>query len=117
MKYIIIITIFFSTTLLAEEFGNSINPLSPTFGMSKKAIKAKRIYRSNLKKRCRFTGAVLAQMHTQDEWEEIKEIGNFKKEIYNLCPRSKYIIKDEWIELLYYFMYNYASDAGTFPKC
>jgi len=96
---------------------NSINPLSPFFGMSKKALKAKKIYKNNFKKRCRFTGSVLAQMHTKDEWEELMDEGEFKNEIYKLCPRSKFIIKEEWIKPLYYFMYNYASDAGTFPKC
>jgi len=115
MRYFIIFTLIFS--FIQADMDNSINPLGPTFGMSGKVLKAKRIYRNNFKRKCRFTGAVLAKMHTQDEWEEFKENGNFKNEIYRVCPRSQGIIKDEWIEPLYYFMYNYASDAGTFPKC
>ena len=115
MKYIIILTFIFS--FIKADNSSSINPLGPTFGMSKMALKAKRIFRNNLKRKCRFTGAFLAKMHTQDEWEEFKENNQFKHEIYRVCPRSRYLIKDKWIEPLYYFMYNYASDAGTFPKC
>ena len=115
MKYLIIFSVLCS--FIQAGMDNSINPLGPTFGMTKKALKAKRIYRHNLKRKCRFTGAILAKMHTQDEWEELRENGNFRNEIYRVCPRSKDIIKDDWIEPLYYFMFNYASDAGTFPKC
>ncbi|WP_200763699.1 cytochrome C [Nitrosophilus alvini] len=80
--------------------------------------KGQKLYQKKLKKPCGMTGAKFAAMHTQDEWEEIKESGKFKEEIHKICPKVKpESIKEKWIQHLYDFVYEYASDSGNVPSC
>ncbi|NPA82700.1 MAG: cytochrome C, partial [Epsilonproteobacteria bacterium] len=65
-----------------------------------------------------FNGAKMSAMHTQDEWEEIKEAGKLEDEIIKLCPKvKKGYLKDKWLDDLYDFFYKYASDSGNVPSC
>ena len=49
--------------------------------------KGQRIFKKKLRRYCRFSGVRFARKHTQDEWEEIWDDGNFKKETKKICPR------------------------------
>jgi len=81
-------------------------------------VKGQKLYSKKLKKACGFSGSKFAAKHTQDEWESIKEEGNFKSEIGNICPNANLDkIKDSWINHIYDFSYEYASDSGNVPSC
>ncbi len=80
--------------------------------------KGQKIYLKKLKKACGFNGAKMSAMHTQDEWEEIKESGKLEDEIIKLCPKvKKGYLKKKWLDDLYDFFYKYASDSGNVPSC
>lgn len=77
----------------------------------------KTIFRKKLKRICGFTGAKFVQYHTRDEWDALKENGEFRIELYRICPKTSTIIRDGWIEPLYSFSRTYALDTGKFPSC
>ena len=65
-----------------------------------------------------MTGAKFAAQHTQDQWSAINDAGNFKSEIGKICPDADLSkIKDKWLEDLYDFSNEYASDSGNVPSC
>ena len=77
--------------------------------------KGKKIYMKKLKAACGFSGAKFAVKHTQDEWEKIKGAGKFKEEVLKICPGAK--LKDKYVNDVYDFAYEYASDSGNVPSC
>ena len=82
--------------------------------------KGKKVYMKKLKAPCGFSGAKFAVKHTQDEWEKIKGAGKFKDEIVKICPKAEKTVsklKDKYINDLYDFSYEYASDSGNVPSC
>jgi len=79
--------------------------------------KGQKLFKKKLRKKCRFSGVKFARHHTQDEWEEIFDDGNFPKEAKKICPRLKLKkIKPSWWEHIYEFSHMYAKD-GKVPKC
>lgn len=82
------------------------------------AVKGQKLYSKKLKKSCGMTGAKFAAKHSQDEWEEINNSGNFEKEIIKICPNIKEgEIKKSWQKHIYDFSYEYANDSGNVPSC
>ena len=80
--------------------------------------KGQKLFTKKLKGACSMTGAAMAGKHTQDEWSEIKEAGKFKEEIGVICPETNLDkIKDSWIDDIYDFSFEYASDSGNVPSC
>jgi hypothetical protein len=77
--------------------------------------KGKKIYMKKLKAACGFNGAKFARVHTQDEWEAIKEAGKFGGEVKKICPKSK--MKAKYENDVYDFSYEYAKDSGNVPSC
>ena len=77
--------------------------------------KGKKIYMKKLKTPCGFTGAKFARIHTQDEWEAIKEAGKMGEEIKRICPKSQ--LKPKYENDIYDFSYEYAKDSGNIPSC
>jgi hypothetical protein len=77
--------------------------------------KGKKIYMKKLKAACGFSGAKFATKHTQDEWEKIKGAGKFQEEVAKICPGAK--LKDKYVNDVYDFAYEYASDSGNVPSC
>ena len=86
--------------------------------VSADAVKGQKLFIKKLKNECGFNGAKFAAKHTQDEWAKINEAGKFKEEIGKICPNANLEeIKDSWIEHLYDFSREYASDSGNVPSC
>jgi len=79
------------------------------------AAKGKKIYMKKLKAACGFSGAKFATKHTQDEWEKIKGAGKFQEEVAKICKGAK--LKDKYVNDVYDFAYEYASDSGNVPSC
>ena len=80
--------------------------------------KGQKLYLKKLKKACGFNGAKMSAKHTQDEWETIKNDGKLEDEIIKICPKvKKGYLKDKWMNDIYDFFYNYASDSGNVPSC
>ena len=77
--------------------------------------KGKKIYMKKMKAACGFSGAKFATKHTQDEWEKIKGAGKFKEEAQKICPGLK--LKDKYVNDVYDFSYEFASDSGNVPSC
>ncbi|MCH9813059.1 MAG: cytochrome C [Epsilonproteobacteria bacterium] len=80
------------------------------------ASKGQKLYLKKLKKACGMNGAKFAAQHTQDEWEEIRENGQFGQEVQNLCPNVK-SFNQRWEKDIYEFCYEYANDSGNVPSC
>lgn len=87
-----------------------------TTTVSADPAKGQKLYMKKLKKACGFTGAKMAAKHTQDEWEKIKESGKLEDEIKKQCPNVK-DVKDKYLDDLFDFFYEYASDSGNVPSC
>ncbi len=77
--------------------------------------KGKKIYMKKMKSSCGFSGAKFATKHTQGEWEKIKGAGKFATEAAKICPGLK--LKDKYVNDVYDFAYEYASDSGNVPSC
>ncbi|WP_295421553.1 cytochrome C [Sulfurovum sp.] len=77
--------------------------------------KGQKLYMKKMKAVCGFTGAKFAAKHTQDEWEAIKGAGKFAEEAAKICPGLK--LKPKYINDIYDFSYEYASDSGNVPSC
>ena len=79
--------------------------------------KGQKYYTKKLKKACDFSGAKMAGMHTQDEWEEIFEEGKLVEEIQKQCPNMRGEIDEKWQKHLFDFFWKYGSDSGEVPAC
>jgi len=92
---------------------------SPTLALaeSPSVKKGQKIFKKKFRKKCRFSGVRFARHHTQNEWENIYDDGEFEKEAKRICPRLDLKkIKSSWWKNVYEFSYMYASD-GKVPKC
>ncbi len=81
-------------------------------------VKGQKLYQKKLKSPCGFTGAKMAQKHSQDEWEELNDDGEIAAEIKRICPKTpSSALKDKYIPHYYDFFYEYANDSGNVPSC
>ena len=87
-----------------------------TTTVSADPAKGQKLYLKKLKKACGINGAKMAAKHTQDEWEKIKESGKLEEELKAQCPNLK-DVKDKYLDDLFDFFYEYASDSGNVPSC
>ena len=87
--------------------------------VSADVAKGQKLFIKKLKPGCGFTGAKMAQKHSQDEWEEInEEEGGVAAEIKKICPKTpNNAIKEKYIQHYYDFFYEYANDSGNVPSC
>jgi hypothetical protein len=80
------------------------------------AEKGQKLYSKKIKENCNGkSGADFAATHTQFEWMEINEGGTFIEEVKIICPDAT--VKEGWVEHLYDFANEYASDSGNVPSC
>jgi len=80
------------------------------------AGKGQKIYIKDLKPACGFDGGTMAKKHTQSEWKAIQDAGKLNEELLKQCPEAK-PLKDAYIEHVFDFLHNYASDSGNVPAC
>jgi hypothetical protein len=80
------------------------------------AGKGQKIYIKEMKAPCGFDGGTMAKKHTQAEWKAIQDAGKLNEELIKQCPKAA-PLKDVYIEHVYDFLYNYASDSGNVPAC
>ncbi len=86
--------------------------------LSASSVKGQKLFIKKFKKPCGMNGAKFAAKHSQDEWQEIMDNGNFKKEFVKICPNvNESDIKDSWVEHIFEFSYEYANDSGNVPSC
>ena len=78
--------------------------------------KGQKLYQKKLKKPCGFSGAKMAGMHSQFEWEDINDEGMLLEEIQKQCPKVK-SLKESYLPHLFDFFYEYANDSGNVPSC
>jgi len=84
--------------------------------------KGQKFYIRKLKQICKKdginNGGELAKKHTQEEWQTIANKGMLKNEIDKICPSvKKKDIKTKYLNYIYDFLYNFASDSGNVPSC
>jgi hypothetical protein len=84
--------------------------------LSADVAKGQKLYQKKLKKKCGFSGAKMAGLHSQFEWEDINDEGKLLEEIQKQCPKVKNL-KEKYLEHLYDFFYEYANDSGNVPSC
>lgn len=77
--------------------------------------KGQKIYLKKLKRKCGMNGAEMARKHTQAEWKTIGTDG-LEAEVKKQCPKVKRI-KSRYLQHIYDFLHNYASDSGNVPSC
>jgi hypothetical protein len=82
--------------------------------MVSKSEIGQKIFRKKLRHVCRFSAAHFSQMHTVDEWQQLKNSNQFRIEIYKICPKSKHIVKKQWVEPLFALAVIYAKDTGQY---
>lgn len=75
------------------------------------AENGKRIYKKNLKVHCAMSASKFASRHSQDEWEEIYDAGEYVNEVKRICPTLKSVYQSKWTKDLYKFSYCYANDS------
>jgi hypothetical protein len=80
------------------------------------AAKGQKIYLKELKGPCGIDGGTMAKKLKQAEWKAIQDAGKLNDELMKRCPNAK-PLKDSFIEHVYDFLYNYASDSGNVPSC
>lgn len=78
--------------------------------------KGQKYFSNEMKKACGFSGNVMAKKHTQAEWKAINDSGKLSEELQNICPKAK-PLKEIYLNDVYDFLYNYASDSGNSPIC
>lgn len=78
--------------------------------------KGQKIFIKLMKKPCGFTGGDMAKKHTQEEWESINDAEKLNDALIKECPNAK-PLKDSYLQHVYDFLYNYASDSGNVPAC
>ena len=76
--------------------------------------KGQKLYQKKYKKACGMSGAKMAGMHTQDEWEEMKDEGTLLEFLNEKCGGK---VDESHLEHLYDFFYEYGSDSGNVPSC
>lgn len=80
--------------------------------------KGQKIYKKKMRKYCGFSGVRFAREHTQDEWEELYDDGEFQAEAKNICPKLPLKkIKKSWWPHVYEFTYEYGQGGSHVPKC
>ena len=80
--------------------------------------KGHKIYKKKMRKYCGFSGVRFAREHTQDEWEELWDEGEFQEETKKICPKLPLKkIKKSWWEHVYEFSYEYGEGGSHVPKC
>jgi len=79
--------------------------------------KGRKIYVENLKKVCAMSSLLFASTHSQDEWEDIYDAGEFVNEVKKICPNMTSEYETKWTEMLYNFSYQYANDSESVPSC
>ena len=77
----------------------------------------RKIYVKNLKEICLMSSLAFASTHSQDEWEDIYDAGEFVNEVKKICPKMTFEYEKEWTESLYHFSYQYANDSESVPSC
>lgn len=80
------------------------------------AAKGQKVFIKSMKKPCGFDGGTMAKKHTQAEWKAIQEAGKLNDEMIKFCPEAK-PVKDTYVDHVYDFLYNFASDSGNVPSC
>jgi hypothetical protein len=80
------------------------------------AGKGQKLFIKEPKAPCGFDGATMAKKHKQAEWKAIQDGGKLNDEIKKFCPNAK-PLKDSYVEHIYDFLYNFASDSGNVPSC
>jgi hypothetical protein len=78
--------------------------------------KGQKIFIKEMKPACGFDGGTMAKKHTQAEWKAIQEAGKLNEELLKQCPKAQ-PLKENYIEHVFDFLYNYASDSGNVPAC
>jgi len=79
-------------------------------------VKGQKIFIKEMKNACGFSGGVMAKKYKQGEWKAIYDSGKLNDELIKQCPGAK-PLKDAFVEHVYDFLYNYASDSGNVPSC
>jgi len=78
--------------------------------------KGQKIFVKEMKNACGYSGGVMAKKYKQAEWKAIFDSGKLNDELVKQCPSAK-PLKDAYVEHVYDFLYNYASDSGNVPSC
>jgi len=102
--------------LLKLAFTSAVALSLTTTVASADVSKGQKLYSKKLKKACGFSGAKMAQKHSQDEWEAKKD--SLADEIKAICPNTKdKSLKGKYLPHYYDFFYEYANDSGNVPSC
>ena len=89
--------------------------ITATTAMADAAV-GQKVYSQVFKAKCGFTGTKFAAEHSQDEWQEIYDAGEFGDEMSRMCPDVD-AVPEKFQKHLFDFAYKYANDSGNVPSC
>ena len=79
-------------------------------------LTGKKIFKYVLKEDCKLTAYKIAEKHSQEEWEELREHHKFKETLFETCPNVRIYYQDRWTKDLFQFIYE-SSDEDDIPEC
>ncbi|MGM0532858.1 MAG: cytochrome C [Campylobacterota bacterium] len=85
-------------------------------GASADADVGQKVYSQVFKDKCQMSGTKFAAAHSQDEWQEIMDAGNFGSQMAAMCPDVQ-TVPQKFQKHLFDFAYKYANDSGNVPSC
>jgi len=76
-----------------------------------------KVYSQMFKDKCGMSGTKFAASHTQNDWQEILDAGEFESEMKTLCNDNIDAVPPKFVPHLFDFVHKYASDSGNVPSC
>jgi hypothetical protein len=76
-----------------------------------------KVYSQMFKDKCGISGTKFAASHTQNEWKDILDAGEFESQMKTLCNGNIDAVPPKFIPHLFDFAHEYASDSGNVPSC
>lgn len=76
-----------------------------------------KVYSQMFKDKCGMTGTKFAAAHSQAEWEDILDAGEFAQEMIDLCGGNIDAVPEKFVPHLFDFAHKYANDSGNVPSC
>jgi hypothetical protein len=81
------------------------------------AFKGKKVYASQLKEPCGFTGEVMGKKYKKSEWKRFYREKRLAQVLKQECPNSTLITKKSDLRALLAFFSLFAKDSGNKASC
>ncbi|DAB33221.1 MAG TPA: hypothetical protein CFH82_11435 [Sulfurospirillum sp. UBA12182] len=80
-------------------------------------LKGRKVYETNLKESCGFTGDVMGQKYSAQEWKDFYSNKTLAKVLKKECPKSKILTNQQDLRSLVSFFVMFAKGTGNKAAC